>query len=641
MDTGGAVYPKQDCPHIWMKGSLDLNKINHYLQSAQTTLFQTGCSQSGCCSSTTENWLCLSCGNVQCSRYINGHSEEHWIQSLMSVTNELCCSHCLVLSLSDLNIWCYCCYQYIKHELFIPLLVKAEALKFTMPEKSELLTSIRSSFPVGVVFVPRELSEKHAHHSGCFERPARLEAIHTVLENKNLLSKLYSIEPVCASVDTLQLVHSTEYISRVRRTAEPEPTGAVARAEFAAQRDVYATSSTYELACYAAGSTVALTERLCRGDSIKRGFAVVRPPGHHAERNSAGGFCYFNNVALAVQTAISGFGMSRVMIVDFDIHHGNGNQSVFYSSSQVLHVSLHKQFHRVGERVGERAEGHESGGLAFLGDRDGLGFNVNIPLDGYSDLDGPGLGDSDYLAVFEEVVLPLAREFRPELIVIPAGFDAGVYMCFINTLVFKMITVIKLACYILYVIYYNIFVIGEHDRNLAVGGYSVSYAGFAEMTRRLMGAVPDGRTLAVLEGGYDCRGLAESVAAVLEAMLEFADEDSSLSSTATDSPAAFSPKVYHDDLSSSFASLSTAELFSSPSSSSSSTSLLEQNTSESTPTATLQARNIVDDFGTDKKKAGPGLGLLSTLSPVHPDTLATIREVKTVLAPYWTCFQKL
>lgn len=134
--------------------------------------------------------------------------------------------------------------------------------------------------------------------------------------------------------------------------------------------------------------------------------------------------------------------MSRVMIVDFDIHHGNGCQSVFYSSNQVLHVSIHKQFHRISSSSrdgssysssssrsvhGERAEGNEVGRLAFLGSGAGLGFNVNIPLDG-SDTDGLrlGLGDVDYLAVFEEIIIPLALEFIPELVFIPAGFDTGI-----------------------------------------------------------------------------------------------------------------------------------------------------------------------------------------------------------------------
>lgn len=147
MDTGGAVYPKQDCPHIWMKGSLDLDKINHLL-CTQTALFQSvGCFS---CSSLTENWLCLSCGNIQCSRYVMGHSEEHWLQSLMCSSKEEAdvsnCSHCLVLSLSDLNIWCYCCNQYIKHERFIPILVKAEASKFGAPEKNRIISGNKTKF---------------------------------------------------------------------------------------------------------------------------------------------------------------------------------------------------------------------------------------------------------------------------------------------------------------------------------------------------------------------------------------------------------------------------------------------------------------------------------------------------------------
>lgn len=146
---------------------------------------------------------------------------------------------------------------------------------------------IKQNFPVGIVFVPKELSDKHVYRSGCFERPSRLEAIHTVLENKNILSKLYSIEPVVASEDTLQLVHSSEYISQVRCTSEPGGKGIEACAKFAVQGDLYATSSTFELASYAAGSTVTLTERVCKGE-IKRGFAVVRPPGHHAEQSNAG-----------------------------------------------------------------------------------------------------------------------------------------------------------------------------------------------------------------------------------------------------------------------------------------------------------------------------------------------------------------
>jgi acetoin utilization deacetylase AcuC-like enzyme len=197
---------------------------------------------------------------------------------------------------------------------------------------------------------------------------------------------------------------------------------------------------------------------------FSNGFALVRPPGHHAERERAMGFCFFNNVAIGARYAIQNFSLQKILIVDWDVHHGNGTQNSFYEDPRVLYFSTH--------RYGFFYPG--TGAATEVGKGKGEGFNVNVPL-------SPGTGDVEYGIVFEEILKPIALEYQPQLILVSAGFDI-------------------------------------HYAD-PLGGMEVSEKGFARMTQILMEiaeATAQGKLAITLEGGYDVAGQNRSVKAVLE-----------------------------------------------------------------------------------------------------------------------------
>jgi len=228
----------------------------------------------------------------------------------------------------------------------------------------------------------------------------------------------------------------------------------------------------------AVARVVALVDAACTGE-IAAGFALVRPPGHHVEDwGSPGGYSWFNNCAIAAAHAVKAHGM-RVAIVDWDIHHGNGAQRIFWQSDQVLTISLHK---RTSTQALDGATGEVRPSPESCDDKmgagPGLGFNINIPLGA-----SKAVGDAEYLYAFDRVVLPALASFAPDLIMVAAGFDAGVA-----------------------------------DLPLPTGGYSITPRGFGQLLDKLLGSGCP-RVVASLEGGYDIKGLAEGVEACVRAML--------------------------------------------------------------------------------------------------------------------------
>ena len=227
--------------------------------------------------------------------------------------------------------------------------------------------------------------------------------------------------------------------------------------------DTVMSAGSFVAAEHAAGGGVRLVEMLLAGEAPV-GFSAHRPPGHHASRARAMGFCLFNNIAVASQYALDRLGLERVLILDWDVHHGNGTGEIFDASDQVLFVSIHQSPLYPG-----------TGAASEVGSGPGAGYTVNLPVP-------PGSGDDLYISLVEHVVAPLAREYEPQLVLISAGYDA------------------------------------HHDDPLAE--CRVSEAGFAAMTtsmRRVCAALqaPLG---CVLEGGYALGALARSVAATLEAL---------------------------------------------------------------------------------------------------------------------------
>jgi acetoin utilization deacetylase AcuC-like enzyme len=292
----------------------------------------------------------------------------------------------------------------------------------------------------------------HAPASMHPERPARLLAIERAL--LPLASRLRDLPPRPATDEEVLRAHSRDHLERLRALDGR-------RANIDA--DTYAAPASFEVARLAAGATVDLALRVARGEA-QRGFALVRPPGHHAEQAEAMGFCLLNNVAIAAR-ALRAAGVERVAIVDWDVHHGNGTQHLFEAERDVLFVSLHQFPLYPG-----------TGALGEQGKGAGEGATVNFPLP-------PGCGDPEYAAVFGRVTLPILREFRPDVILVSAGFDAH-----------------------------------EHDPLAQMRLSSAGFAGLARGLRALADDVCGGRIVLALEGGYDLDALGESVAGVVDAL---------------------------------------------------------------------------------------------------------------------------
>lgn len=299
---------------------------------------------------------------------------------------------------------------------------------------------------------------KHLESIPHLENARRVEAIHSVLKDPSLGGKWMAVAPRFASRDELAMVHTPRHIERIEQTS--------GRPLSSFDLDTQATEESYDVARLAVGSTFSLLDQIWGGKG-KRGFACVRPPGHHAEPNKAMGFCLFNNIALAARYLKESYGVRKVMIVDVDVHHGNGTQAAFYNTDEVLFVSMHQFPAYPG-----------TGNIGEVGQGDGEGYTVNIPL-------GRGYGDRQFAQIIYFLVYHLAKEYEPEMMLISCGFD-------------------------LY----------SHDR---LGEMKVSPQGYALMTFFLLEIaerVCDGRILFVMEGGYSLKGIRECGIRVLQEMCD-------------------------------------------------------------------------------------------------------------------------
>jgi acetoin utilization deacetylase AcuC-like enzyme len=291
------------------------------------------------------------------------------------------------------------------------------------------------------------------------EGPGRIPAIEREMERRDWLGYERREAP---EVDLRQLraVHPATYIDEVRFMSE--------RGGGAFDADTVASEGTYEAALHAAGGACALVEALVAGEA-PAGFSGLRPPGHHAEPRVAMGFCFFNNVAVAARRALDGLGLDRVFILDWDVHHGNGTNDIFHTSRDVLFASIHQYPWYPG-----------TGPLEDAGSGEGEGFSINLPVPA-------GSGDDVWLSLVEHVVVPAARAFDPQLVLISAGFDA--------------------------------------HRDDPLGSCTLDESSFAHMARwmRRLGDDLGAPVGAVLEGGYDLAALAGSCAATLEALRDGGD----------------------------------------------------------------------------------------------------------------------
>ncbi len=297
------------------------------------------------------------------------------------------------------------------------------------------------------IFLEHEAGFSHV------ESPDRLAAIYSGLDEFAAESCFVFPEPEMAEHVHLELIHTAEHVRRIAETA--------GQGFVSLDPDTGASSRSYEAARLAAGAVVQGVRMLVDRE-VDNVFALVRPPGHHAEASHTSGFCLFNNVAVGAAYGIKELGLARIMIVDWDLHHGNGTQHSFYDTDQVLYFSSHMHPYFPG-----------TGLLQEVGSGQGEGFTVNLPLSG-------GVNDQAYASIFNELVAPIARQYKPEMIMISAGYDT----------------------------YYA-------D---PLGTMAVTAPGFAYMTRvvrELAEELCGGRLLLTLEGGYSLEGLRDGVLASL------------------------------------------------------------------------------------------------------------------------------
>lgn len=305
---------------------------------------------------------------------------------------------------------------------------------------------------------------EHVMGHGHPECPERLAAIYDMLD-KEMGGLLLGIPARKASREELAYIHSEPYIDEIASTSGVESTYLDA--------DTQTSAGSYNAALLAAGGLIKAVSMVNAG-TLDNAFALVRPPGHHAERSRAMGFCLFNNVAIAAMHARKKLGLDRILIVDWDVHHGNGTQHSFENDPGVLYFSSHQYPHYPG-----------TGSYGETGEGDGEGYTLNIPLP-------TGYGDGDFISIYDKVLKPAALEYKPDMILVSAGFD----------------------------IY----------KNDPLSGMNVTPEGFAGLTALLMdlaNSCCEGKMVITLEGGYHVKGQRDSVKAVLEEMAGIRKSDSS------------------------------------------------------------------------------------------------------------------
>ncbi|MCD6533150.1 MAG: histone deacetylase [Deltaproteobacteria bacterium] len=291
------------------------------------------------------------------------------------------------------------------------------------------------------------------------ENPGRLKNLYLTLANPTYGDKLAGFSPREAGSREIERIHSKFYLDQIRAHA-------LATDPFSYDRDTYLMDESIYTAQLAAGGCLELADRIMNSE-IKNGFALVRPPGHHAEPGRGMGFCIFNNIAITAAYLQKTYGLKRILIFDFDVHHGNGTQDIFYDSSQVLTVSMHQNnlFPFTGK-------------IDELGKDQGVGYNLNLPL--FSQF-----GDLEYTYLTGKVMGHITEQFMPQIILVSAGFDAHV------------------------------------DETISDTTLTTKWFGsVTTMLKKLAYDACDERLLFILEGGYNPISLEASVLTVIDALLE-------------------------------------------------------------------------------------------------------------------------
>jgi len=301
---------------------------------------------------------------------------------------------------------------------------------------------------VGFIYHPDYL--KHDTGIGHPERPQRLRAVVNHLLTTELWKRLEHLQPSPAQRESLTSVHPEEYVAMIERRCNAGETVLDAG-------DTHACKDSFDVALLAAGGVLMGVDKVLSGE-LSSAFCAVRPPGHHAETSTVMGFCLFNNIAIGARYAQKKYGLERVAILDWDVHHGNGTQEIFYADDSVLYISLHQYPYYPG-----------TGAATETGSGKGKGFTLNCPM-------AIGSGEKEYLEAFHSSIIPALNTFQPQLLMLSAGFDA------------------------------------HKDDPLA--HMNLTEDSFAKMTKMMMHVASKhcgGKIVSVLEGGYNLDALALSV----------------------------------------------------------------------------------------------------------------------------------
>ncbi|XP_052810130.1 histone deacetylase 4-like isoform X2 [Mya arenaria] len=373
-----------------------------------------------------------------------------------------------------------------KHHKPLTRTQSSPLVTFSMPPPAQDMGPVKYTFTTAIAY--DQSMQKHQCTCGQDnvhpEHAGRIHAIWSRLKEKNLISKCQELRCRKASLEEIQSCHSevytlffaTNHLGRPR--LDPKifeslpmrfcalPCGGVGVDSDTVWNDFYTSNA----ARMAAGCVTEMACRVAAGE-LKNGFALVRPPGHHAEPEQAMGFCYFNSVAIAAKQVKAKLNKKKVLIVDWDVHHGNGTQLMTYNDKEILYISIHR--HDEGNFFPGTGAPEECG----VGDA--VGFNINIAFGGGLE---PAKGDAEYLAAFRTLIMPIAQKFEPEMVLVSAGFDAA----------------------------------SGHPAPL--GGYVVSPECFGHMTRELM-TLAGGKVVLALEGGYHMSAICDAAEMCMRALL--------------------------------------------------------------------------------------------------------------------------